>query len=108
MATLAERTNQLELAIQQAKAKLEVNPSACIPTSLIVAVIFPILLFLVLWWWSPGFVKTTVNGKSTRSTAKVFFWTVGITALVWLFMYMYARCDNFKNISKLCFWKPAK
>ena len=106
MATLADRINQLEAATQQAKAKLEVNATSCIPVSLIAAVLFPILLFLLLWWWSPPFVQTKVNGKSTRNTAKVFYITISVTVLVWLFMYMYARCDNFKKISRLCFWRP--
>lgn len=106
MATLNEKIASLEAATKQAEAKLQVNAGACIPTSLIIAVLIPIFIFIILWWWNPGFVQVKVNGKSTRSTARVFFWTIGLTALIWLFMYMYARCDNFKNISKLCFWKP--
>lgn len=99
---MAEKINQLEIATQKAQAKLDATSISCIPTSLIVAILFPILLFLILWWWQPGFVKTTVNGKTSRSTAKVFFYTILITALVWLFMYMYARCDNFSQLSKMC------
>ena len=74
-------------------------PEKCIPTMYIAAGIAPVLVFLILWFLSPGFVQKKEGEKYSRSTSKVFMWTLLSTAMLWIGMYVFTYCDSFVNTS---------
>ena len=82
------RVDELSRRIDSAKAGVA-SKEKCVPTLMIIGVIVPILLWLVLYFTQPSFVQQKEGDKYTRSTRKVFYWTIGATLVVWVALYMF-------------------
>lgn len=88
---------QLDKIGQKASSK-----EKCIPTMMIAGVIAPLLIFIVLFFLKPSFVQKKNGKRYERDNTKVFYWTVIVTAVVWLGMYMYTYCSNYQKGAMLC------
>jgi len=74
----------------------------CIPTMLIAGVITPIVIWILLYFIQPRFVQSKEGAKYVRSNTKVFYWTLLITVIIWVGMYLWTWCKGYGNISMLC------
>lgn len=84
-----QKVAQLEQSIAQTSQTVK-SKERCIPYMIIAGAIFPVLLGLILYFAQPAIVQTKEGGKMVRSTKKLFYWTIGITLLVWCLMYGYS------------------
>ena len=75
--------------------------TSCMPKTLIVGIVAPLLIFLVLFFWAPGLVQKKEGEKSRRDGKKVFGWTVGLTLLVWAGLCGYSQYYS-GNLNLVC------
>ena len=90
------RDKVAQLTAELDAAKKTLASENCTPTIVIIGAVVPIVVFLGLYFGSPGFVMVEEEGKEVRSLKKVFMWLVIITLTVWggLFGYhMYSGGD---------------
>jgi len=83
------------------KAEGLLGSEKCIPTMTIAAVVVPVLIFLVLFFLSPRFVQRKEGSKYIRCLKKVFLWTVILSIILWVTMYLYTYYKNY-NGSLIC------
>ena len=98
---LQDKISELSHLVKTAKGKLD-EKEKCIPIMLIVGAIVPIVVWLALYFIQPAFVKVQEGSKQVRSNTKVFYWTVIITVVAWVAMYLWAWCQGYDQISMLC------
>ena len=92
-----------ELQEQLDKCNVSVNKKDnCFSSLVVIGVITPIILFLMLYFVQPGFVTSEQGGKRVRDKKKVFFWTIGVTLLVWASLYFYAYYNNYTRLPMIC------
>jgi hypothetical protein len=101
MEKLKEKTSQLETLLQESGAKI-VAKERCMPTMMIAGMIVPLAVLLVLFFLQPSFVQKKEGKKSIRDGKKIFFYTVGITIMAWLAMYLYTWCRGYSTASMVC------
>jgi heme/copper-type cytochrome/quinol oxidase subunit 2 len=61
--------------------------NSCISTLTIVAIAMPFIIWLLLFFIKPSFVKNELNERSTK---KVVTWTVILTAISWAILFGYS------------------
>lgn len=101
MSTLQKRIDELSRLIRQKKEAIS-RKERCLPTMLIAGVVAPIIVWLLLYFIQPRFVQTKEGSKYTRSNTKVFYWTILVTVIIWVGMYLWTWCQGYGNISMLC------
>lgn len=74
----------------------------CLPTILISGICIPILVFIVLFFFQPRFVKAKEGDRYTRSKSRLFFWTVFITLVSWACMYGFSYFTGYGGESMIC------
>ena len=99
--TFAEKVSELQHSIDLETRKVA-STERCFPTMLIASIATPFLLLLLLFFLQPSFVQRKEGEKYVRDGRRIFYWTVGITVVVWLAMYLYTFCDGFSAMSMLC------
>lgn len=61
----------------------------CLPTSVIIGIVSPFVIWILLYFISPGFVKKQDNnGDVVRDTKKVFIWSIILTLILWVLLYL--------------------
>ena len=93
IAKLSAQTDALQKEIM--------NKEKCVPTLIIVGVATPIIWFIVLYMLQPGFVQVKEGDKYVRSNRRVVNWTLILTILVWISLYLYTFCNGYKG-SAIC------
>lgn len=74
-------------------------PQSCVSIMTIVAIIVPIIILLMLFFIQPSFVQKKDGRKYVRSGWKTTLWTIILTAVVWLGMYLFTFCKGYaKNM----------
>lgn len=86
--TYRQKVAKLEQSIDQASQSVK-SKERCFPTFVVAGAVFPLILAAVLFFWQPPIVQVKENGKMVRSNKKLFYWTLGITLVVWAGMYGY-------------------
>lgn len=81
------------------------NKERCVPTLAIVGLIAPLIVFLALYFLQPSFVQSKDGDEYVRSTSKVFYWTLGLTVLLWISLYLFSWCGGYNKLSQVCFSK---
>jgi hypothetical protein len=84
------------------KLEAKVNASDANPQTkilMIVAGVMPVIIFLALYYGSPGFVtsKHEKTKKTTTSLWKVGMWTSIFTLVVWLALYGYTYTSMYSS-----------
>lgn len=91
---LQERINKQESKIA--------SKEKCLPTMLIAGIVVPFLLWALLYFLQPSFVQKKDGTKYIRDGTKVFYYTVGITLVIWVAMYLFTYCQGYDKASMLC------
>lgn len=94
--TIAELKNSVE-NIREATASRIVPVKSCFPVSYIIAIFIPIIILAVLLLTSPSFVQKKDGRKYVRSGWKVTLWTIILTFVAYLGMYLFTFCRNYKQ-----------
>ena len=89
-----------ELSDQIKKLKGDVQEQ-CVPRMMIFAIALPIVLWLTLFFLHPGFVSKKEGNKIVRDKTKIFQYTIGITVVGWVLMYMYSYYSS-HSLALLC------
>ena len=97
---LAEMRNSVE-NIRNAIGEKSPSVKSCIPVTMMVAIAVPFLLLILLYAIQPSFVQKKDGKKYVRSGGKVILWTIILTAVVWLGMYLFTFCKGYAA-KKLC------
>ena len=97
----AQKIEDLQKQISSASGKAS-KKEKCIPTMIIAAIAVPILAWVLLYFLQPSFVQKKEGNKYVRSAAKVFYWTVGVTVVIWIAMYLFTYCQSYSGLSMLC------
>lgn len=66
--------------------------------TLIAAILLPILIFILLYFIQPSFVESKDDsGTIERDNRKVLMWTVGVSVVIWICLYLFKFCKNKKS-----------
>lgn len=68
---------------------------------IVAGAVFPVLLLALLYFAQPAIVQTKEGGKMVRSNKKLFYWTLGVTLVVWALMYAYSWWSG-HSVSMIC------
>jgi len=94
---IADLQGQLDAC--QAKVSLQDN---CVSALIVIGVVTPIVLFLLLYFIQPRFVTSKQGDQEVRDKMKLFLWTVGVTLVVWIALYLYAYFNNYAGLPMVC------
>lgn len=102
-AMFSQRISDLDDQISQASKKIN-QPQNCLSYMFIGAVLIPVVLGMVLYFLQPGFVQVQDDsGKYVRSGKKVAYWTLLITLIAWVGLYLFTYCQGYTGGGLLCF-----
>lgn len=63
----------------------------CVPKVVIYGAVAFVAVWLILYFMQPKFVKSQDGDKLVRNKSKVFFWTLGLSALLWAGLYAWSK-----------------
>lgn len=95
-----EKLASLEASLEESRKKVSAA-DGCFPTLIAVGIAIPFLLLIILFFLQPSFVQRKEGNKFVRDGRKIFFWTVVMTAVAWLALYLYSWCTGY-NASMIC------
>ena len=101
MASFKDKVAQLEQATAESARKVS-SKEWCFPTLMIAGITAPFLLLILLFFLQPSFVQRKEGDKYVRDGRKVFYWSIAMTLILWLGMYLYTYCGSFQAVSMLC------
>ena len=99
--SLRQKVAQLQEKIDQTTQAVKTQ-ERCVPTLLIAGAIVPVLFFAIFFFWQPKIVQRKEGSKYVRDLKKVFYWTVGITLLIWVAMYAFAWYKGYVGLGVVC------
>lgn len=99
--SFADKVSELQSRIEDETKKVA-GAERCFPTMLVAGIVTPFLILLVLFFLQPSFVQRKEGEKYVRDGRRIFYWTIGVTLVFWLAMYLYTYCNGFSSISMLC------
>jgi|SRR5271155_1609004 len=83
-ATFAQKIKSLQ--DEMIRMEREAPARGCIPTTVAIAVVIPIFLFMIFWFWTPDILKCTQQGKRVRTGKRVFWGTIIFSMPLWLLL----------------------
>lgn len=96
-----DKVEQLENLLGEHQSKVQ-SKQKCLPTMMIAGAITPVILFLLFFFIKPSFVQVKEGNKFVRSGKKVFMYTIVLTLVTWLGMYLFTYCRGYNRASMLC------
>lgn len=90
--TFRDKVQQLEQEL--ARCNKTIESSGGLSNIAIGSIVAPIVIFLALYFLSPGFVKVKTGKKDVRSFKKVVVWTILISTIAWGSIYGYSQYSN--------------
>lgn len=84
--TYKERIQKLQTLTDEGERKIK-SKEQVISTSVMIGAAIPLLVLLILYFGQPKFVTKKEGDKQIRDGKKIFYFTVGITILIWVVMY---------------------
>lgn len=97
----SQKVSNLQRQISAASEKAA-GKEKCIPTMLIAGIVAPILVWVLLYFLQPSFVQKKEGTKYVRDNTKVFYWTVLVTVVIWVAMYLFTYCQGYDSAAMLC------
>jgi len=91
-----EKVEQLQEELSKAQTSLTAEKK-CIPVNMIAAGATPFLICTVLFFLSPKFVKVRDGDKYNRSMKKVLTWTILLSILVWVCIYLFTYYKSYER-----------
>lgn len=95
--TFEEKVDELSSEVKKLEQSLGGN-AKCAPKVLIVGALTPLVAWLGLYFLQPRFVQKKEGEKYERDSGKVLWWSVIITLIVWLVMYLYTMYGGKEGI----------
>lgn len=69
-----------------------------ISKTLIVSILAPIIVFILLYVIQPSFVESEDDsGTIERDNRKVLLWTLGVSVIIWICLYLFKYCKSKKS-----------
>jgi uncharacterized membrane-anchored protein len=107
---MAESAKLDELSAQIEKLKknisgVESNVSKkekCFPTTTVVAIAAPFVAGLGLYMIQPSFVQKQEGGKYVRDSKKMLLWTLGLSMVVWIALFLFTYCRGGAKPHTVC------
>lgn len=93
-----EKIERLQAATEEGERKLT-SKERSLPTIVIVGAVIPFVLLLVLFLVQPSIVQKKEGNKYVRDSKKIFYWTIGLTLVAWLGLYIWTWCQGYKYSS---------
>lgn len=90
--TFRDKVQQLEQEL--AKCNKTIESCGGLSNVAIGSIAAPIVIFLALYFLSPGFVKVKNGKKDVRSFKKVIIWSFLISTVAWASIYGYSQYSN--------------
>jgi Trk-type K+ transport system membrane component len=75
---------------------------SCFPTLMVVGIAIPFVILLLLFFLQPSFVQKKEGNKYVRDGKRIFYWTLAVTLIGWLGLYLYSYCMGFSGMSMVC------
>lgn len=95
-----DKVEELQRKLDSATKSVKESES-CFPMLMIVGIVTPFILLLLLFFLQPSFVQKKESNKYVRDGKKIFYWSLGLTIIVWLGLYLYSYCIGYNN-TMLC------
>lgn len=99
--TFRDKVAQLQASLD-ASTKSVSSKEKCLPTLMIVGVAAPFLILVILFFLQPSFVQRKEGKKFVRDGKKTFFWTIALTLVLWVGLYLYSYCVGYSAASMVC------
>lgn len=96
-----EKVDQLQKSIDDSAKKVSAK-EWCFPTLMVAGIATPFLLLIILFFLQPSFVQRHDGEKYVRDGRKIFYWTIAMTLILWLGMYLYTYCVGANLAGMLC------
>lgn len=94
----AERIQKLQAATEEGERKMAAKERS-IPTTVIIGAVIPFVVLLILFLVQPSIVQKKEGSKYIRDSKKMFYWTIGLTLVAWLGLYLWTWCRGYKTSS---------
>lgn len=98
---LKEKISQLEEKLKSVNKDVK-SKDSCFPTLMVVGVAIPFVLLLLLFFLQPSFVQKKEGNAYIRDGKKIFYWTLAISLISWVCLYLYSYCIGYNNASMVC------
>jgi len=96
-----DRVKQLSAAIDAGSRKISAKDQ-CFPTVIGIGAVVPFATMLILFLTRPGFVKRYEGNRSSLNVPKLFWYSMGITLVVWGMMYIFNMYKGFDKLAMMC------
>lgn len=93
-----EKIQKLQSAVAAGEKQL-VSKERSVPTNVIIGAIVPFVLLLIFVFVQPSIVQKKEGDKYVRDSKKIFYWTVGLTLVAWLGLYLWTWCQGYSPSS---------
>jgi hypothetical protein len=100
-AAFKDKVQQLSAAIDEGTRKVSLKDQ-CFPTVVGIGVVVPFGTMLVLFLTRPYFVRKYEGNKSTLNVKRLFWYSMGITLLIWGMMYLFNLFKGFDRLAMMC------
>lgn len=74
----------------------------CFPTTTVAAIAAPFIAGLGLYFLQPSFVQKQEGGKYVRDSKKILLWTLGLSMIVWIALFLFTYCKGGAKQSTIC------
>lgn len=102
MSEYSERVRDLQSRLEGLTG---VTQAKCFPTILVATILTPIIVWLVLYFLQPWFVRKKEGSGTTKDNSKVLVWTVIITAVIAAIVFGFSWYMNYDFVGQLCLLK---
>ena len=105
MGSFEDQINSLRQDAEMTSARIS-SKQKCVPTLLIVGMVIPFIVCIVLYALQPSFVQKKQGSKYVRDWMKIFQWTVLVSAVFWVALYIFsASCRGASKSAMVCAFK---
>lgn len=81
-----EKIQKLQSLTEEGERKIKTKETA-IPMSVMIGAAVPFIILIILYVLQPKFVTKKEGDKQVRDGTKIFYWTLGLTIVIWGAMY---------------------
>ncbi|MDB4769373.1 hypothetical protein OAG24_00260 [bacterium] len=83
-----QKIDELENQINKVSKDVDIK-SKKFPTAYIVGAATPLIVGATLYFAQPSFVQNKESGEQAKNNKKVFCWTLVISILIWIVIYLF-------------------
>lgn len=102
---IKEKVRHLSSALDDSVRKISIRDE-CFPTAVAIGSTVPFLTMFSLFVFKPRFVMKREGNRSIRDTKRIFWWTIGLTILIWAGMWVFNYYKGFDKLAMTCMIHP--